>query len=318
MAPMLYTEMASILHLFRIFALGPSSSTPLKDRLQAIFSILTIFGICLLHAFYKIVQSDKSTFHGFVNKFHFSTLQLTHLIVVVDSFLRRKSELKIYAHCSRIDEHIRLKFGISPDYAERRVRFWKTFLITWTIMIVCYSSLTSMHAALIPVHSSWHLFYFCSYSIIVIRFRYDQMIFYIQLVSDRLEIVKGIMFKIYEEQRNFARNGIKQNNGSDETLTFDQMLSLKQIYGQLYEVSNLINQTFGWSLLAVMSQHFLEFTRHMYTIANIAAGHRQRSIEMTCFLMIWSLVQMASIAYINALLTFKCSACSVKVNTCGC
>lgn len=67
-----------------------------------------------------------------------------------------------------------------------------------------------------------------------------------------------------------------------KTTLYDSLMTLKQIYGKIWDVSNLINDCFGWSLLAIVkliiklansqinhfllqvTQYFIEFTSNAY------------------------------------------------------
>lgn len=55
----------------------------------------------------------------------------------------------------------------------------------------------------------------------------------------------------------FADKLHKFDKKDARTSLYDQLMTLKQIYGKIWDVSNLINDCFGWSLLAiVMFQRF--------------------------------------------------------------
>lgn len=99
------------------------------------------------------------------------------------------------------------------------------------------------------------------------RLRCVQVLFFVYLLRSRLIHVNDKVKEILTVQNAHTADGNVMydaknivfilDTANSKYSTYDRLLNLKQIYGELYEICELINVTFGWSLLAVVTQCFV-------------------------------------------------------------
>lgn len=82
--------------------------------------------------------------------------------------------------------------------------------------------------------------------------------FYVDLINEKLNLLNQKLDDIVHKNKDklayviFA-DKLQDFNGKKpfKKSLYDQLLVLKQIYGRIWDVSNLINNCFGWSLLGI-------------------------------------------------------------------
>lgn len=149
------------------------------------------------------------------------------------------------------------------------------------------------------------------YSTWITRSRFVQVIFFVYLLRERL--------KFFNLQLNRLRNSANRlltNQEIDDLdialskqTVFEQVFHLKEAYGQLYDTCGLINKAFGWSLLTVVVQCFVDITINCYATFLFI---EQASYEDSIGLIILFGMAGAHLA-ILATLTFYSSSCAEYV-----
>lgn len=109
------------------------------------------------------------------------------------------------------------------------------------------------------------------------RMRCIQVIVFALLLRFRIDLINGkveeILMAINQRERGkllkrrqFVGTGeeetifILDTSDARYTSTYERLLHIKHIYGELYEACDWINASFGWSLLAIVTQCFIHFT----------------------------------------------------------
>lgn len=108
---------------------------------------------------------------------------------------------------------------------------------------------------------SYALYFF---SIIVIRVYCIQFLYYVNLIEERLHTVDKNLLSM--EQLCNATNSRCRINEHIETECYNRIVTLKTIYGQLWEITTLINAYFGWPLLIIAIEYFVELVANAYLI----------------------------------------------------
>lgn len=159
------------------------------------------------------------------------------------------------------------------------------------------------------IGSNWSielLFLKYYYSSFTLRFRCNQIEFYVHLLQARLQMVNQKIADILER----LRNTCMENTDIQDMSNYNDLLSLKGIYGKIYYTSQLINENFGCSMLIVFLQNFIEFTRQMYMFVKLNMNGR----SISGFFSIWSLIQIIKLSVVHVYFPLLCYSCSTKVN----
>lgn len=150
------------------------------------------------------------------------------------------------------------------------------------------------------------------------RLRCVQVLFFVCLMRARLILISDKIKEILDtknaqtsntnhfEAANDVRNIVFVLDTSAAKCTiYDKLLNLKQIYGELYEISETINISFGWSLLAVITQCFIDFTSNSYwTFLALEQPVPDFDNAVNCISLLVPIVIILSV------MAYYCSSCS--------
>lgn len=92
---------------------------------------------------------------------------------------------------------------------------------------------------------------------------------------------------------------------------YDRLVNLKQIYGELHEICELINVTFGWSLLTIIVQSLIEMISCFYWFY-LALQESILSLAIVC------MVDLLPIVVLVVSMAYICSSCSCCVGSPPC
>lgn len=186
----------------------------------------------------------------------FSTTFLTHLIIVIETILTNQSQLRLLREFSDVDQLFEATLIVNISHCKQKRQLFAQQItqvlsaIIATIKgisILYYTLYLQEYFLLCIIYSKW-----------IIHLKTIQVIFFICMVRARLILVnKDIM-----DVQSIAN--VQQRRHRTEKLIFSRLLNLKEIYSKLYTICILINKTFGWSLLAVMTQLFIQITCNGY------------------------------------------------------
>lgn len=307
-------EMHGFISFFMVFGLWPTwKTTKYKTYLLAhsIFSILLVFGICLSAIFVNEMLADNTLSTAVAYSFLFSILS-THLIIVLQSLIYRRSKAKLIQKFSHVDRLFTAKLQITIGYRkEKQMLFVRFATLLCTFVAIKIGLMIHLHY-LERLGSFW---YHCLFSIWIMRLRCVQVLFFVYLLRARLIHVNDKVKEILIIRNLHTANGNTINDAKSivfvmDTInskysTYDRLLNLKQIYGELYEICELINVTFGWSLLAIITQCFVDFTSNSYwTFLALEQSPPNIANALDCISL------LIPIVIILSLLAYYCSSCS--------
>lgn len=313
--------MRGFIAFFLIFGLWPTWQTTKYKKLlviYSIFSILLVFGIFLSAIYINKVLEDNTLSTAVAYSFLFSILS-THLIIVLQSLFNRKTQMKLIQKFSYVDRLFNTKLQIFLSYQREK----KALLIRLSSLLLTFIGVKI--ALLIHLHyidrlnSFW---YHCLFSIWIMRLRCVQVLFFVYLLRTRLILVNDKVKEILAARniRTVNTNQLHPTTDSRNVVfvldtsnakysTYDRLLNLKQIYGELYEICELINITFGWSLLAIITQCFIDFTSNSYwTFLALEQKIPDTANAIDCISLLIPIVIVLS------LMAYYCSSCSRYVN----
>lgn len=245
--------------------------------------------LSFVHAIFFNQFFERNSLLGSINNLLFIFIFASHLTIIVETMYSTSIQLQIIEMFSFVDRYFAMKFGISTQYkCQKRNLFALSVVLMLPVILTNIMILSYIYFwkavfsnGLLSMYSTW-----------ITRSRLIQVIFLVYLLRERLKTLN------YE-----LKHSVKQS------ILFERVLHLKEAYGQLSDLCALINKAFGWSLLTLVVQCFVDITINCYATFLYFA---QASYEDLIGLII--LIGMAG-AYLILLatLTFYSSSCSEYV-----
>lgn len=270
-----FEGMRSFVTFFLIFGLWPSWKEISDYKIvligYSIFSILLVVGVFISAIVVNKVLDDNTLSTAIAYSFLLSILA-THLIIVLQALFYRKTLVRLMNKFAYVDKLFSNKLQIQISYGKECKAMWIRFvLLLSTFVLIKLMLIAHLHQT-----SRLSIFwYHCLFSIWLLRLRCVQVLFFIYLLRSRLLLVNGKLKEIltaigvpddiHDGILSKSKNTIfVLDNLFTRHTVYDRLLYLKQIYAELYEICELINITFGWSLLAITTQAFIDFTSNSY------------------------------------------------------
>lgn len=228
----------------------------------SILYVFIIFGILFVcykyedHMFHNLDPAGK-----FSDVLQFLAPIFAHLIILIESIFNRSIEKGIWKKISNLEKII-IKSN-QKYYDEINYKFYKNFLLRFVVMnligtlpeIYIIVSIKNTGPEWVRTWYGRILSFYMTRSVII------QIILYIDFITSRLQILNKellLMFKTMEFTGNF--------NKLNFNLQYEIIAKQKRLNYLLYEISQGINERFGWSLVMIMANFFLCITVDLYFI----------------------------------------------------
>lgn len=256
-----------------IFGLWPSWKGSKYESLLAIYSIFSIsivFYIFISAIFINKILDDN-TLSIVVDFSLVMSILATHFIIILQAFFHRRKLLQITNKFTYVDRLFNEKLFTYIPYKKEKRSIWIRISILLGVLVIMKIVLILRLHYRNEFGSFW---YHCLYSILIMRLRCCQLLFLIFSLQTRLNLLSDKLKEIL-----VARSSLYTGNTIEWHLVFnitnvisildispikhavhDQLLDMKHIYGELHEICELINDIFGWYLLAIITQCFIDFT----------------------------------------------------------
>lgn len=258
MANVFTEEMSPFVVIFQLFALFPFSQNVLLSiilKLYSTASLLLIVAIFVLAFFVFPIMDESESLSLLVGGLVFIGLLVTHFLNIFQAFTSRNEQLEIYQKFDEIDFLLQNQLLVNINYRKLRNRlFIKYFIILAIVLSIHVASIASVIISAYNVRYYLYLIW----PILIVRLRCIQNMFYVDLIKDKLSLMNQKLEDIIKRNRDkmafvlFADKLQKFDQKKDsKSSLYDQVMTLKQIYGKVWDISNLINDCFGWSLLAI-------------------------------------------------------------------
>lgn len=273
--------------------------------------LLSISIVVLLTFIYAIFLNrffERNSLLGNLNNFLFIFIFGSHLTILFETFFSTKNQMEIIEKLSFFDRYFGMKFDIQIQYQLQKQKLFALNImlmfpvILTNIMIVSYIYFWKavFLNGLLSMYSTW-----------ITRSRFLQVIFFVYLLRERLKIINNELNRLRKLTHwpSADREIASLEIALSKQFIFGQLIDLKQAYKQLYDTCELINNTFGWSLLAVVVQCFVDITINCYATFLF---FEQASYEDSIGLIILFGMAGAYLA-ILATLAFYSSSCSEYV-----
>lgn len=264
---------------------------------------------------YPILGASESL-SGLVGGLVFNGLLITHLINLIQAYSTRKEQAEIYQKFDEIDYTLNNKLLVNINYQKMRQKLiFKNSIIMLIVSII--QAVSVSFAVKSGNMESYQLHLILTN--FIIRLRCIQNMFYVDLMNYKLCLINKklgdivnrnrdkLAFILYPEKVSKNEfNGVHKNSS-----LYDQLMALKQIYGKIWDVTNLINDCFGWSLLVIVTEYFIEFTSNGYWLFLALIQSLDTSF------VIFSLCSLFPIVIVLTAFAYSCYQCSENAQQTG-
>jgi hypothetical protein len=301
------TEFSFFSTVFRAIGLYPHSTNPVFNHFLSGYTIIILIGISTLFTYglfiNSVIGSSGDSLSAMVEALVFAGVIVTNIINVLHAWFSRDEQFQIYEKFDEIDMHFQSQLHHSIDHPAAKKMVYKKYGCLLLFMLVIQGILFSFNNKISIRY--WLVLTFC---VLSLRFRCFQTLFYIDSMDLKLKLLCDKLnslivqnqndnyFEKMEKHPSFIQVNDYHEYGSKVSV-FDQLVIMKQIYGKIWDVANLINDCFGWSLLTLITQNFIEFTCNGYWLflaldnklpTEIAFGNLFDQ-NFICLILMWNL-----------------------------
>lgn len=243
-----YQQMREFLIYFFVFGLWPLIGKRHKLLLFLYCSVLPTSALVFLLMFVKSYDNlhDPASLRGIVNNLLFISISVSNILILVETLVGRTTQAQLIGKFSQIDRLLNRQLNVVIPYnEEKRTIFILNSILASLVLLSDVALVVYLQVRKLVLNLSVSMMF----STWITRLRLIQVMFFVHLARNRLKLVNQKLIN--------ARNS-KQD-------LFIQLLHLKQTYTCLFEISELISEMFGWSLLSTTTQCFIDLTCNCYT-----------------------------------------------------
>ena len=265
--------------IFRLFGLTFLSDDVRKFKYLKIFRFVNLSWIVINLAIFVFLIISPSTQIFSRNYLRMSqiieianyifALTANFVILIHSQMVRRKNEIW-YEKLHQLDQHLIDKYRVEINHATLGWwNFWKV-LITSIISVACFA--INMKYALLDYNNFHPLLYVHNYFLkTIINLRYVQNLIRIDFIKHHIlafhdairkvgehNIVEWKIVLVLDTHNRKHQNPVRKIDDSNDILMF------KRFYATLFESMKLLENCFGWSLLAMISFTFIDLTSNLY------------------------------------------------------
>lgn len=269
-----HTEIRAILIVFSVFGLWPSWPSSKYRRLHTLYSLLSIVLVVAVSVSALSILDifDNSTLSVAVAYSFVLNALCAHLITMCQAFYHRDEQQRLIAKFAHVDQLLQRQLHVNISYrAERRHILARTLAIGGLLLAIKMAVILHLYYREAFAVDVW---IHCLYSVFILRLRCVQILVFVLLLRSRINLINGKVKEILLADNRHKlpasmrwttaagdRDGIFLLDVSAKLhSTYDRLMRIKHIYGELYEICEWMNTTFGWSLLAIVTQCFIDFT----------------------------------------------------------
>lgn len=327
-------EWSSFIKIFQRLSLFPYSSNPIGHNLLISYSalnILAIGAICYSAIFIYHVVEVTGTIARLVAGLVFYGLLAVHVLNIIQTFLSRHNQKKITQKFNNIDFMLQNKLYININYRQLRRRLLLKYFTILAVLFAIHG--TSIATVTITGHFVPYCFHLVP-TVALLRFRCIQSMFYVDNLKEKFRLMNKKLKLIQAKQgkRIFFLFVNEFHQMTEQQLTAkrqNQLVALKRLQGNFLEVSNLINDCFGWSLLAIVKTmksnvdtslivsclqftlYFIDFTTNAYWFFLVLDSLEDPSILIHC------ICAIVPIVVILMSLAYSCHQCTEYAQNTG-
>lgn len=271
----------------------------------------------------QITQHNTAVLN--VNLIQMNLFRFAHVLILIESIVKQKYQKLFFQQIQSIDQLLMDKYGIEINYKSLR-RYININLICFgAIYLLCLTSIIiyRIFASQINNNSNnnnnnnYHSVTIWQYigllynltPFLLISLRYFQIIMLMSLIRDRfghlnyvlenidlcgkgimlmgnLKIGSGNQILLVAEYQGQQRKTENNNKRIQRLRALDQLLIVRDLYDRLWDLTQLINACFGWSLLINTANDFISITSNCYLIfllAKFGLSDIMRIVSSVCW-----------------------------------
>lgn len=267
----------------------------------ALVASLAIACFCLNEQLFK----KHDTIGRFNDILKFSTIILTHLMVLIESVCTRNHQKNIWQKFQLVDQNFS---KIDVDSKARNNFFYRKYSIKFFLWFGLSSLIEILIISLIREDDQYRRYWFLTIiSLTISRSRHLQQNLYIDMLAFRFNIIKKELKEIVRQSEK-DQYSLKEEMYSKKLLT--KVKHIKEMYNVLWEISVHVNKGFGLSQLTNLMQNFIQLTSDLYWIYSALYKNNFTNIGV----LILGLIPTFSILTI---LLFSCEKCLREVRLIG-
>lgn len=281
---MSFNKFKSLIILFQIFGLAPFSDHRFTYYCLLINSYLQIIipSIVFL-AFIYLRDETESVLAITIIYMQILSIIITHQVHVTNAFWMRDKQYKLLNALAKTDKLFQRKLKDFNCYGHEALIIWlKLFgLIVFIVLCKGYNLIVMAYKTDVPVKIQYPSYY----SELILLLTQVQCLFYVLLLNNRLNLFRMFLFKISDDRHFSSDNSfiviepklsvtltLSSTESFDELLKYERLLYFKRIYGKLFDINQLINETFGLPLIVMFVKYFFNLTIHAYWLFQSLAG----------------------------------------------
>lgn len=288
--------------MFRMLALYPVlPAKSMVSRLLELYSLLMIlYGCCItIYVFHICHYYSGNTVYDIVGALKVFILIVTHISIVIHAFTSRKTQVDILKMFDHIDSvmvtQLFIKIvpkSISKKFAWEQIAYIAILLASYTHYFICISMYVD-NFFVMPIIGTT-------------RMRCVQILFYVGLLQERLEMINDELSKIIKPPaygHSLFRKAILENEN------YEKIVILKNLYGCIWEISNMLNDCFGWSFVIMATEQFVEMLSNANVIFIVLV-----TPELPNSMAMYVLFEGFPSFFTFTIVCIHCHFCSEKVN----
>ncbi len=311
----LINALLPLIRPLQVTSLHPLSTTSLKSSTSKRFIVWSNLSIVLLILFFihgifdfNFYSQSQASIVKTIIYIKLCSVRLSHITILVESFLQRESLIEIIDILSLIDRTLIKKLGINVDHKGFKKLLQNYLIIGFAIFLSIEISVLVifLNDSSIQFLAFWIASLF---SFTVIFLRYLQIITFIYIIKSRLSIINLNLYKIGVETSVERRQNIvsiighleDDNQGmlkiqNKKFRNFDEISILRELFGKLWDVSKLINTCFGTSLLVCVGNDFGIVTLNGYWM--YLSYKNSINLAVIWSIGLWSIPNMLSLVFL--------------------
>lgn len=277
----------------------------LAQFLVIIFSI--IFNSMIVNS--KLPQSVK-TFDSAI----LILLQLTALVIFIESYARRSTQIDFLHKMNTIDFILEFKIGIHLNYVEQQCCDIKR-LVRWLVIDITEFIVNSVLFYCFFPKSTYIWWTMLSLSFFVCSIRYFQMVSFVHLIRYRYRRINEFMdnFNLFEQNTDTFNvdlvtsiqslctntHGKDQKNHYTSKVVYQKLVDLRRVYRLISSASQNIDDMFQWSIPANLSNDVLHILINSFWILRLLIK-QDKGIAYIIIPAFWTLVNINHIVSLSS------------------
>lgn len=308
----LASEFTLILIWFKIAALAPFSENRLIHFVLPIYTIVLIiithcsYIIGMLSGLFMEKSSNIKRISGLMTLVY---LTLSHALLLIESIFQRRNQCQLMYDLRNLDIMILKRLSTRIAYRRLRHQFFRgQGMIFMLVFCLSLSHMISYYIGLqnTDVNDSFY-WILCFWPLTIIRLRCTQIIFYLEQLRYRQELLNNKLMEIHRADRIVANGTTLLDLVIHDTMypsinlrqrmKCETMTSIKNVYTQIWHLYNLFSQCFGFSCLVICTQYCINFAIYGYGLYVEWGVPLSKKFGVYLFFLVPDLIMLAKLCY---------------------